>query len=535
MDYTKHLRSSTTSLTPQTEAASPLQAPNNAGGYAFTVDMWQRLSRFLILGAEGGTYYVGERKLVRDNAKNVEAAIAADARRVVDTIVAISDQGRAPKNDPALFALALACKLAKSEADRRYAYDALPKVARIGTHLFHFAASIEALGGWGRATKRAFAAWYLNQDDDDLITQVIKYQQRDGWSHRDILRKAHPHTKDNVKQAIFGYVTGKWSPDAKIDAQDMLGRLAAVEEAKTLTKATDVKRLLKLIDAHDLPREVLPTEVLKHPAVWEALLVKMPVTAMIRNLGKMTSIGVLAPLSANVVKVVDTLSDVAILRKGRVHPLNILVALKTYAQGHGEKGSLAWTPNQQIVDALNGAFYTAFQSITPTGKRHFFGVDVSGSMASEIAGLPISSAEAAGALAMVSMAVESYAVAYGFCDRLVELRISPRTRLDQITAEMQRANWGSTDCAGPIKHALKHKIGVDAFVVITDCETNTGRGHAHEWLEKYRQAMDINAKMIVVGTTATDFTIADPNDSGQLDVVGFDTSVPAVMADFIRG
>ena len=42
------------------------------------------------------------------------------------------------------------------------------------------------------------------------------------------------------------------------------------------------------------------------------------------------------------------------------------------------------------------------------------------------------------------------------------------------------------------------------------------------------------AKLVVVGMTATGFTIADPNDAGMLDVVGFDAGAPQVMADFVR-
>ena len=30
------------------------------------------------------------------------------------------------------------------------------------------------------------------------------------------------------------------------------------------------------------------------------------------------------------------------------------------------------------------------------------------------------------------------------------------------------------------------------------------------------------------------FTLADPNDRGMMDVVGFDTTAPAVIADFVR-
>ena len=84
------------------------QAPNSAGGFAWAVDDWARLRRFLILGSEGGSYYAGEWKLTRENAEAVERCLAADGARTVAEIVAISEGGRAPKNDPAIFALAMA-------------------------------------------------------------------------------------------------------------------------------------------------------------------------------------------------------------------------------------------------------------------------------------------------------------------------------------------------------------------------------------------------------------------------------------------
>jgi 60 kDa SS-A/Ro ribonucleoprotein len=39
----------------------------------------------------------------------------------------------------------------------------------------------------------------------------------------------------------------------------------------------------------------------------------------------------------------------------------------------------------------------------------------------------------------------------------------------------------------------------------------------------------------VVGDAAeARFSIADPNDAGMLDVVGFDTAIPSVISDFGR-
>ena len=46
--------------------------------------------------------------------------------------------------------------------------------------------------------------------------------------------------------------------------------------------------------------------------------------------------------------------------------------------------------------------------------------------------------------------------------------------------------------------------------------------------------MGIAAKLVVVGMVSNGFSIADPNDAGMLDAVGFDTATPAVIADFAR-
>jgi 60 kDa SS-A/Ro ribonucleoprotein len=83
-------------------------------------------------------------------------------------------------------------------------------------------------------------------------------------------------------------------------------------------------------------------------------------------------------------------------------------------------------------------------------------------------------------------------------------------------------------------YALERKIEVDAFVVYTDSETWLGDIHPSEALKKYRKEMGIKAKLIVVGCVSNGFTIADPNDNGMLDIVGFDTASPTIMSDFIK-
>ena len=126
-------------ITPQSQPIpGSTQVPNSAGGYTWQVDNWTRLDRFLILGAEGGTYYIGELDLVKQNHDALVRCIQTDGVRAVNRIVEISDSGRTPKNDPAIFALALVAAHGNAET-KALAFQNLSQVCRIGTHLFHFA------------------------------------------------------------------------------------------------------------------------------------------------------------------------------------------------------------------------------------------------------------------------------------------------------------------------------------------------------------------------------------------------------------
>ena len=524
------------------------QVRNDNAGYVWAVDDWTRLDRFLVLGSEGGSYYASERKLTRENAEAVLRCIAADGARVVARIVAVSHAGRAPKNDPALFALALAAKLG-DEPTRRAAHAALPRVARIGTHLFHFAEYVKGLGGWGRGTMRAFARWYNDMEAGRLAFQAVKYQSRDGWSHRDVLRKAHPVAPGAQHQAIYHWMVKGWDSVGETPHPDrVLATIWAFERAKRMKDRADVRELAELIARYGLPHECIPTEMKQYPPVWEALLPHMGLTAMLRNLGKMTEVGLFGFMSLSDAErfVIDRLKNAEALRAARVHPLALLVALKTYAQGHGDKGKLTWKPRQKIVDALDRAFYLSFETLAPTGARTLLALDVSGSMTGpNIAGMPgISPRVGCAAMALVTAAVEPRCeiVAFtngphrsahpGFPTGISPLEISPRMRLDDVVAKVSNLPFGGTDCALPMLWAAEHKVPVDIFQVYTDSETWAGAVHPSQALASYRQKMGIGAKLVVIAMTSNGFTIADPNDAGMLDVVGFDTATPAIIADF---
>lgn len=531
-----------TRATPQSKKIpGSTQVVNSAGGYAWSVDDWVRLDRFLVLGSEGGSYYATQRTLTIENADAVRRCIAADGVRAVDRIVEISGSGRAPKNDPAIFALAMAAKVGDLNT-RRAAFAALPKVCRIGTHLMHFAEYAEAFGGWGRGLRTAVARWYNDRPADKLAYQLVKYQARDGWSNRDLLRLSHPKAASVAHNQLYQWATQGTLAE---NADPALELVEAFEQAK---RCTDGREIVKLIEQYGLPRECVPTQFLTVAKVWDALLQKMPMTAMIRNLANMTRAGLLAPLSNATKTVVARLEDAQRLERARIHPVGVLAALMTYKAGRGARGKNTWTPVGTIVDALDGAFYRSFGMVESTGKRMLLALDVSGSMTcGTIAGVPgLSPRVASAAMALVTAATERD---YGFVaftgggwgntvtkasDAIKSIDISPRQRLDDVVRRIDGLPFGATDCALPMLWALERKVSVDAFVIYTDSETWCGKVHPVQALAEYRRKTGIGAKLIVVGMVSNSFSIADPDDAGMLDVVGFDTRAPMVIGDFIR-
>ncbi len=553
VNYARHF---STRTTPQSEPIpGSRQVPNSTGGFAFAVDDWARLDRFLILGAEGGSYYAGERELTVKNAEGVRRCVEADGPRAVARIAEISASGRAPKNDPAVFALALATGMGRQDT-RAAALAALPRVCRTGTHLFRFVEAVEKFRGWGRALRRGVGAWYADRDPRDLAYQLGKYQSRGGWSHRDLLRLCHAPV-DGPAVAAVRWAVGKpdpLPPDAA-DPTSPLAPLAAFEAAK---RATNVAEVVRVIREYKLVRECVPTRWLAEPAVWAALLEDMPLAALVRNLATMTRIGLLTPASDATYTALGALADADRLRRSRLHPVALLAALRTYAAGVSPRraGPLrvppffsprttpadrphTWSPVPRIVDALDAAFHDAFAHVEPTGKRWLLALDVSGSMGyGTIAGVPnLTPRDGAAAMALVTAATEPHHSVIGFTGRgakfgVEPLPISPRQRLDDAVRVVSSLPMGPTDCALPMLYALERGLQVDVFVVYTDSETWHGDVHPVQALRQYREGTGIAAKLVVVGMVSNEFSIADPADAGMLDVVGFDTAVPHLLADF---
>jgi len=523
-------------VTPQTEQADVRQKRNNAGGFSFTVSEWDRLERFLILGTEKGTYYVGEHELTKQNVAFLEKLLAKDPQEVIRRTVAVSNAGRAKSNKQAEFVLALAMQL--KLADKQFIKDAVPQVARTFTHLAEYATFLDNLGGWGRSKKDSIVGWYEGKTDQQLAVQAIKYRSRktgekQTWTHGDMLRKAHPK---NVRPGLANFILGK-----EYAANDVPSIVIGFEKAQ---HAKSEAELIGLISEYGLPWEAIPTEWHKSLKVWRALYdAGMGQTALVRNVTRFARLGAFKDLKF-AAEYANKLRDPELIRKGRMHPISYLNAAIVHRDGQVNRAdrwgysygrTKNWETSSKIAGALEDGFYIAFGNVEPSNKRILLGVDVSGSMSCNAMGLDLSCAQVSAAVAMQIARTEPYSEIRGFSNQFVDLGITERDDFGSAMRKVKDRNFGGTDCSLPMQYALKNNIEIDTFVVVTDSETWAGRIHPHQALKQYRDTFGIPARLAVLGVAATDVSIADPSDKGMMDFAGFDASAPRVLADFSAG
>ncbi|SDH67247.1 SS-A/Ro ribonucleoprotein [Sinosporangium album] len=544
-----------TLTTPQTQLIPGRadQVRNAADGYVFAKDTWQRVEDFILLGTSGGTYYVGEDKLTADNADVLFQAITEDGPRVVALIhdVSTARPPRAPKPRPALFALA-ACFAKGTPETRQAVKEVFTAIVRTTDHLAMFFGYYKNLGGKpssrgmaprvGRSLRTALGSWFLQGTPDDVAYRACKAAQRktpqgEAFSLRDVLRIAHPAADDVQRRVLFGWIAGNVSDD---EARD---ELVAVDRFLTAKAVTTVKEAVRVVTEERVPWEFLPDAMLKEPAVWDALVDTVGMTALIRNLARMTRIGTLKPLGDATRRAVARLTDANALIKARIHPMDAWLALRVYGSGRSQPNPRAdantWRPVPAILDALEGTYELAFGSVEPSGRRLLVAVDSSGSMSwnqvvsgGSAIGTPY---EVGCAMAVMLARIERGGVHVIDVDTSVHTsKVTARTNLREI------ASWdssgGGTDLSLPFTYALAHHtVTVDGFVVFTDNETWAGRAHPSQALARYRSLVNPDARVVVASMAATGHTIADPRDVGVLNVADVDASLPQVVAGFIRG
>lgn len=568
MSYVDHLveTPSNKKFVPQSKPIPGREAEmmrnTDGGAFVFRTSVFTAFNRFLIIGAAGGTFYASERKAVKDNADVIKRALAEDGVRAVNEIVTVSIEGRATKNDPAIFALALAC-CDENDETRKAAYAAIPQVLRIGTHLFTFMDTVKKLRKSSSGLRKAIKRYYDAKTTDQLAYDLLKYKQRNGWSHLDVMRLVRYNGANTLKAGSYRpYDKKSKTFELKyLTPKEMMARQNVIKYAfkgdsldnkhstdlpkivvgdiamKVVDK--DIDLAVGIIQEFDLPRELVPTELLNDKRIWAALLLNSNYTALMRNLNKMTKLGLFDNFSPERELTVAKLTDEAALEAAKEHPFNILLAKITYDRGMGDKGALTWKPDPRISAALEDAFYKSFKYAEPLGINIYIGLDVSASMmglSGSQNAFGLTPHQASAAMVAYFVRAEQNVIVRSYNSSIRPVLVNKNQSLAEVMRLANENIGSSTNCSLPVMDAIKNGYNIDLFLNLTDNETNSrNSGGVSGYMAEYRKRFNANAKMVVVGMSATECSIADPKDPGMMDVAGFDSALPKIISEFVRG
>jgi 60 kDa SS-A/Ro ribonucleoprotein len=520
--------------TPQSQPIPGREAEmiqGRSGGFMFDAGIWQMLRRCLLVGTAQSTYYAGKHELTEDFVAVVKQAVAENPSRVAEEILYASD-GRAINNSTPIFALVLLSMGEAPEAKKAFG-EIFPQVVRTGSHFYEWLNYTKSLRGFGKVVREAGKNWLLREDVKGLAYQLLKYQQRQGFSHRDALRLFHvkPATQDH--QELFEWVVKGWEElPAEIPSQ-ALAQIWWYEWLKRNPEQTH-----EAIAQGRLTHEMAAPVGKMDKSAWQLLFQEMPIGAMLRNLGSLTELGVLrTDESANLLRVEGVLNNKEHLRKGRIHPIDVLKALKTYQSG-GRLGrsQKTWNPVSRIVDVLEKAVELSFDVVQPTDKVFMHAVDISGSMSyGTVDSVGLTCCEIATAMALVTAKAEKNYMIRGFSTEFRDLGITAKDSFRSALQKASNQNFGGTDASVAYNWMIKNKFKADVVCFWTDSESWAGYKHPSQALAEYRKKVNPNAKAVYVTLTPYQISLVDPKDPMSWDLGGFDPGTPRIIQMLAMG
>ncbi len=197
--------------------------------------------------------------------------------------------------------------------------------------LFQFVVRSRHERGWGRALRSAVAHWYNGRPAAEVAADMLKCPEYEGWTHRDLLRMAHPEPATPAHNALF-----QWAVDGELGhlamSASVAGELKQVYAVDRLKRTNEEREALSLVEEFDLTPEMVPAEWKNSAAVWESLLTGMSYTDIVENLAALADSGLLVEESPASALVVARLIDRRGVARSGLSRADIARAREAYAR-----------------------------------------------------------------------------------------------------------------------------------------------------------------------------------------------------------
>ncbi|MFC1596679.1 TROVE domain-containing protein [Planctomycetota bacterium] len=530
----KTLFSSLMSVLPRTDTR------NEAGGSAYRLPPKHALAQLAATGCFNGTYYArAESQLdelrglidqVDDNVFLAKLAVYARQRAFM-------------KDMPA----ALLCALSTRDMELTHrVFDRVVDNGRVLRTLFQMVRS----GQFGRKSlssslRRAFQRWLNEASVGRLLSASIGHDP----SLRDVLRLARPTPKDNVRRALFGWLTDKevekWVPANETDLPEQVQALIAYRQA-------DSAEAQALILGNLSVRWDLLADAAKGPLVWKAIARQMGPQALRMNLNTLLRHEVFGNGRTDrelVDYVAGRIADADEIRRSRQFPYQYLAA---YLNASGE------VP-QRIKQALHQAAEIACGNIPEMPGPVVIGVDASGSMSCPVTGYrgrgattKMRCVDVAAMFAAAILRRNPDSVVIPYDTRAYKVRVDPADSILSVAERLAQFGGGGTDCSVPIHEANTkyRKRRFAGVVLVSDTEswvyrnrpfaygTHGATGVMTEWQTFVGNQMrlgghDIAAPKLVCIDLQPYTTTQAPDRDDILNIGGFSDAVFSVVAAFL--
>lgn len=531
--------------TPSNSSPIPQSQPLNregqvemrSGGYGFTVSDWSQLRSLLIMGS-GGSYYEDGDHMLNRHSDILLGLISKNGVVVVQTAVELSQKGLTLKNTYSVYAIAMAAAFGTPET-RKAALDALPIIVRTGSDLLFFVnAFCKLWGGWGRAIKRAINQWYTSRPLDHVVYQVLKYPNRHTWTHADVMRMSHlrSHIQKTMPnpaawEVFLAWMRGEEGALAQAQHHPELRQLIGLAR---IQEATDDQAAAALVSEYRLTHEMIPNRWFDSTHIWSALLENMPYTAFIRTLNRITGVGMLHDLHARR-HILARLDNTQEAIKGRVHPLNILLASIYYARGR-RWGDVRWKPHPDVLKALDGLFHRLITSLERHKGRVLIAMDISGSMLQLVGEKKVQVTDVVAGMTLIAKHCYERVEVMGVDMRVHRhIPITSGMSLRKASFIIEKLSWGGTALNVLFDYLIEKYSAFDAVLFLTDSESWAGDEHVQVAWEKYRAQVAPNARLLYGIMVPNEYSLADPKDSSVCVTSGFDPNIFSILDMMLDG
>lgn len=503
---------------------------NEAGGRAYELPPKHALAQLAATGCFNGAYYA--------NAETQLATLLALVSQIDDNVflakLAVYSREKAFLKDmPAALLLTLARRDTKLF---RRVFDRIVDNGRVLRTVFQMLRS----GQFGRkslayASQRAFQRWLNEASVGKLLAASIGNDP----SLRDVLRLARPTPKDNLRRALFGWLTAKpiekWAPATPDDLPDEVQSLIAYRAATT--EAMQVGILSRARFRWDLLADAA-----RGPAVWKAIARQMGPQALRMNLNTLLRHGVFED-AALVDEVAARIAAVDEIRSSRQFPYQFLAAYL-----NAEAGVPA-----AIKAALNQAAESACGNVPELPGPVVIGLDVSGSMQSPVTGFrgrgatsKVRCVDVAAVFAAAILRRNPDSIVIPFDDRAHRATVDPADTILSLAERLARYGGGGTNCSLPLAEAngrLRERPFAGC-VLVSDMESWIGNGRygstavLTEWQAFVKNQVSLQGqdftgpKLVCIDLQAYTTTQA-PERSDVLNIGGFSDAVFRVVASFL--